>query len=137
MTQTATDIWHFQSLDAIVGDVGYEFHVVDVELSFALAVGIHLAEEFYLILVEMLPHLLHHPDVAKEGGSQITVSHHGFLYHAQMGVYQFDDLVLRPDIPRRHLVKLVRQALQLSLYHGIIDVFLAAEIGIQRAAPLA
>jgi hypothetical protein len=54
-----------------------------------------------------------------------------------MGIDQFDDLILRTDFLSRHLVQSVGETFQFGLYHGIIHILLAVEIGIERASSLA
>ena len=54
MSQASVYIRHFKSFDTIMGNVGHEFHVVDIKLAIGFPVGIDFPEEFYLVLVEIL-----------------------------------------------------------------------------------
>ena len=110
VAQPPVDERHLQALDAVVGDVGDQIDVVDVKLAVGLGFGIDLAEEFDLVLVEVLAHLLHLPDVAEELRAQVAVADDGLLDHAQMGVDELDDLVLGTDLLVGHFVQLVRQS---------------------------
>ena len=130
-------IRYFEALDAIVGDVGHQVHVFNVELAVLLAFGKHLAEQLHLSQVEMLAHLLDHPDVAEELGPQIAVAHHSLTDHAQVGVNQLDDLLLRADLAGGNLVKFVAETFKLSLNDGIVDVLLRLEIGVECAPAFA
>ena len=124
MGDTAVDIRHFETLDTLVGDVGHEVDVVDVELTVFLTFRIDLTEEFDLSVVEMLAHLLYHPDVTEELSTQVTIAYYRLTDHAQVGVDQFDDLVLRTDLTGGHLVEFVAQALQFTLDDGIVNLLL-------------
>ena len=137
VAESAADIWHFESLDTVVCYVGNKFHVVDVKLSVSLSVFIHFAEEFYFVLVEVFPHFLHHPDVTEEGSTQVAVSHHRLLNHAQMRVDQFDNLVLRSHLLGCHLVQLVRQAFQLAFDDSVVYILFAFKICIERTSSFA
>ena len=109
MGDTAIDIGYFKAFDTIVGDVGHQIDVVDVELAVFLSFGIDFAEELDLCVIEVFTHFLNHPDVTEEFGTQVTIAHHRLTDHTQMGVNQLDDLVLRTDLTGSHLVKLVAQ----------------------------
>ena len=137
MGNAAVDVRHLEALDTIVGDVGHQIDIVDVELAVILALAEHLAEQFNLGIVEITAHLLDHPDVTEELRTQITIAHHRLANHAQMHVNQFDDFLLRGDTLGCHLVKLVGKTFQLAFYHRVIDVFLRLKIRVQRAATLA
>ena len=86
MSESSVDIRYFESLDTIVSDVGHKVDVVDIKLALQLSLGIYCAEEVDLVLVEILPHLLHHPYISEELGTQVAVAHHHFLYHTEMRV---------------------------------------------------
>ena len=137
MTQTAIDERHLKSLDAVVGDVGNQFNVVDVELAFGLTLGIHFAEQFYLVLVKVLAHLLNHPYIAEESSTQVSVAHHRLLDSGKMGVDEFNNLVLRLYPLGSHLVHAVGETFKFALDNGIIDILLTLEIGVKSAATLA
>ena len=124
MGDTSVDVRHLKTFDTVVRDVGHELYVVDVELAVFFSFGIDLAEELDLCVVEVFAHFLHHPDVAEELGTEVTVSDHRLSDHAQVGVDELDDLVLRTDLAGCHLVELVGEALQLRLDDGGIDLFL-------------
>ena len=98
------------SISALCGDMGghgFEIAQDNPERVVKTKAIIDLAEKFQLILVEVLARLLHHPNVAEELRSQVAVTHHGLLNHAQVGIYKFDNLVLRADVFGRYLVQLV------------------------------
>ena len=137
MAEPSVDKRYFQSLDTIMSDVGNKIHVVNVELSVSLSVGIYFSEKFNLVLVEILAHFLHRPDVTEELGAQVAVAHHRFLDHAQVSVDELHDLVLRPNLFRGHLVELVAQPFELRLDDSVIDILFSVEIGIKRAAAFA
>ena len=101
------DVGHLEALDTVVGDVGHEVDIVDVELALLLSLGKDLAEQLYLGQVEMLAHLLDHPDVAEELGAQVSVAHHRLANHVQVGVDELDDLLMGTDLAGSHLIELV------------------------------
>ena len=136
MTQATIDERHLKTLDTIVRDIGNHVNILDIKLTVGLALGIDLAEELHLVLVEVLTHLLHRPDIPEELSAQVTVAHHRLLDGDKVGIDEFDDLVLRRDTLRGHLVELLRQPLQLRLYDGIVDILLTAEVGVEDTAPL-
>ena len=105
MSQTAIDERNFQALDTIVGDVGHQVNIVDVKLTGILALAIDTTEDFDFILIKVLSHLLHHPDVAEKLSAQITITHHSLLNHTEMGIDEFDDLVLRTHLAVGHLIQ--------------------------------
>ena len=137
MGDAAVDVGHFEALDAVVGDVGHEVDVVDVELAVLLALGVDLTEQFDLGVVEVLAHFLDHPNVAEELGSEVAVADDGLADHVQVGVDELDDLLLGTDALGGYLVELVAQALELALDDGLVDVLLGLEVGVERSAALA
>ena len=135
VTKSAIDERHLETFNAIVGDVGGEINVVDVKFAIGLGFGKDFAEEFHLVFIEVFPDLFDHPDVAKEGGTQVSVAHDCLLDHAQVGVDELDDLLLRPNLALGHLVHLVGEPLQLAFDNGVEHLFLVLKIGVDRAAP--
>ena len=90
-------------------DVGNKIDILNIEFPVGLSLCIHLAEKLYFVLVEVLAHLFHHPYIAEELGSEVSVAHHRLANHAQVRVNQFYNLVLRPCFLRRHLVEAVAE----------------------------
>ena len=91
---------------------------------------IYLSEEFYLIFIEVFAYTFHHPDIAEELRSEVSISHYGFFYHTQVGIDEFDNLVVGRYSFRCHLVQLVRQAFQFGFYNSVINVVLAFKVGV-------
>ena len=69
-------------------------------------------------------------DIAEELCSEVSVSHYGFFYHTQVGVDEFDNLVVGRYSLRCYLVQLVRQAFQLGFYNSVINVVLTLKVGV-------
>ena len=114
-------IRYFESLDTVVGDIGHQVNIVNIELTVFLTFGIYLTEELNLSIVEVAAHLLYHPDVAEELGTQVSVAYYGLTNHAQVGVDKLNNLILGADFACCHLVQLVAQALKLALDDGLVD----------------
>ena len=95
MSYAAVDIRHLKTFDAIVRDVGNKVHVVNIELALLFSLGKDLAEKLHLSTVETLAHLLHHPDVTEEFGTEVSVTNDRLTNHGQMRVDQLDDLLNR------------------------------------------
>ena len=86
VSQTTIDKRHFKNFDTIVRNVGHESYVFNIKLTVGFRIRIDLAEKLQFVLIEILTHFLHHPDVAKEFSTQVSVAHHCLTNHIQMGV---------------------------------------------------
>ena len=106
----SVDIRYLQSFDTIVRDICHKVHILNVKLATFLSFSKYLAEQFYLGIVKMTAHLLYHPDITEELCTQVSIAYHSLTNHAQMGVNQFDNLVLGTDFASSYLIEFVAQA---------------------------
>ena len=107
MTDTTAYIWHLKSFNTIMRDICHQVHIVYLKLTNGLTLGIYLAEYLQFIFIEVLTHLLHHPNVTEKSSTKVTVAHDGLLNHVKMRINQLKNLVLRANFHVSDFIHLI------------------------------
>ena len=131
------DVGNFKTLDAVVGDVGHEVYVVNIELAVFLSLRVDLTEKLDFLVIEILAYLLYHPDVSEKLGTQVSVTHNGLANHVQVSVNQLNHFLLRTNALGCHLVEPLAETLQFTLDDSIVDFLLRLKISIECTPSLA
>ena len=103
---TAENIRNLTTLQAVVHDLGGQFHVHHVEHSVFVSFVQHAAEQRDFCAVEVLADGLHFPNLTEELSTQCAVAEHNLFDYFQMSEYQLNYLVLWRDVPTGHLFQL-------------------------------
>ena len=135
--QTAMDEGNLEPFDAVVKNVDAQRDAFYLESAGTHTFCDDAGEELLLVLVEILAYAFHQNDVAEELCSEVAIALHGLLDHVKVSVDEFNQLVFWFHVVLGYLIHAFGKTVHFALNDGLIDFFLAFEIGVECAPPLA